>query len=125
MDSIGMTSDSRRRALAAGVVAFNAGRFLVAHEIWEVVWNDAVGEERRFVQGLVQLAAGYLKLSSGQRAGARKLLTRACQTFESFPSAFAGLDIGNVVNASRQLTRLSKPDMPVSDFPPQPSEIGD
>ena len=47
-----------RRLLLRGVAAFNAGRFLTAHEIWEAVWNETVGEEKRFVQGLVQLAAG-------------------------------------------------------------------
>lgn len=52
--------------LLHGLISFNAGHYFEAHEIWETVWNESVGEEKRFVQGLFQLAAGYLKLSSTQ-----------------------------------------------------------
>ncbi len=89
-----------RSLLLRGVAAFNAGRFFEAHEIWEAVWNDTVGEEKRFVQGLVQLATGYLKLSSGLYPGALKLLTRGCQTLRTCPPIYAGLQIGVLSDAS-------------------------
>lgn len=89
-----------RRLLLHGVAAFNAGRFFEAHEIWEALWNETVGEEKRFVQGLVQLAAGYLKLSSAQYPGALKLLTRACQTLQTYPPVYAGLQISLLSDAS-------------------------
>ena len=88
------------RLLFRGVTAFNAGHFLEAHEIWEALWNETVGEEKRFVQGLVQLAAGYLKLSSAQYAGARKLLRRACQTLRTYPSVYAGIQVSLLSEAS-------------------------
>ena len=69
-------------------------------KIWEAVWNDTVGEEKRFVQGLVQLATGYLKLSSGLYPGALKLLTRGCQTLRTCPPIYAGLQIGVLSDAS-------------------------
>ena len=49
-----MSSDERR-LLLRGVTAFNAGRFFDAHKIREALWNETVGGEKRFVQGLVQL----------------------------------------------------------------------
>ena len=94
-----------RRLLLRGVAAFNAGRFLTAHEIWEAVWNETVGEEKRFVQGLVQLAAGYLKLSSAQYLGALKLLTRGCQTLRTYPPLYAGLQISLLSEASLTVIR--------------------
>lgn len=89
-----------RSLLLRGVAAFNAGHFFEAHEIWEAVWNDTVGEEKRFVQGLVQLATGYLKLSSAQYQGALKLLTRGCRTLRTCPPIYAGLQIGVLADAS-------------------------
>lgn len=67
--------------LAEGAARFNAGDFYEAHEIWEDLWTDERGEARRFVQALVQLAAGYHKLEIGVPGGATKLLTRALATF--------------------------------------------
>jgi hypothetical protein len=61
----------------SGVADFNAGAFFEAHEAWEALWNDSEGETKRFVQALVQLAAGYHKLEIGVRGGAVKLLGRA------------------------------------------------
>ena len=106
--------------LLHGVAAFNTGHFLEAHEIWEAAWNDAVGEEKRFVQGLVQLATGYLKLASAQNSGARKLLTRGCQTLRAFPSTYAGLQIGVLCDASDVVTQqLVKGQLSVDIRPPQ------
>jgi hypothetical protein len=60
----------------AGVGEFNSANFFEAHEIWEDLWNDLVGDSKRACQGLIQIAAGYHKLAIGNPAGARKLLER-------------------------------------------------
>ena len=79
--------------LLQGIEEFNRGYFFEAHELWEEAWNEAVGEEKRFYQGLVQIAAGYHKLSLAQRNGARKLLERGWQTLREFPPDYAGVDL--------------------------------
>ena len=79
--------------LQQGIEEFNRGHFFEAHELWEEAWNEVVGEEKRFYQGLVQLAAGYHKLSLAQENGARKLLERGNQTLRDFPAAYAGIDL--------------------------------
>jgi predicted metal-dependent hydrolase len=79
--------------LRHGIDEFNRGRFFEAHELWEEAWGGAEGEEKRFFQGLTQIAAGYHKLSLSQYNGARKLLGRGQQILQEFPSDFAGIDI--------------------------------
>jgi predicted metal-dependent hydrolase len=79
--------------LRQGVEEFNRGNFFEAHELWEEAWNEVVGEEKRFYQGLVQVAAGYHKLSLAQHNGARKLLERGKQTLNEFPPDYAGVDL--------------------------------
>ena len=69
--------------MQAGATAFNSRYFHKAHEIWEEIWNDSVGDEKRFVGGLGQLAAGYLKLVIGQQSGARKLLKSGWRVLSS------------------------------------------
>ena len=85
--------------LARGVAQFNAGEFFEAHETWEVLWNDTVGAEKQLIQGLVQIAAGYLKAESGIRGGAIKLLTRGSALIRQFPPGAFGLRLAPVVAA--------------------------
>src|SRR4051794_7021546 len=79
--------------LQQGIAEFNRGHFFEAHELWEEAWNEVVGEEKRFYQGLVQLAAGYHKLSLAQYSGARKLLERSNQTLSDFPATYSGINL--------------------------------
>ena len=83
--------------LRQGIAEFNRGHFFEAHELWEEAWNNVVGEEKRFYQGLVQIAAGYHKLSLAQHNGARKLLERGNQILSSFPPDYAGIDLASLL----------------------------
>jgi len=91
--------------LRQGIEEFNRGHFFEAHELWEEAWNEAVGEEKRFYQGLVQIAAGYHKLSLAQRNGARKLLERGWQTLSGFPPDYAGVDLAPLLTATATTVR--------------------
>ncbi|HEX9574514.1 MAG TPA: DUF309 domain-containing protein, partial [Myxococcales bacterium] len=48
-------------ALRRGAALFDQGRFWDAHEAWEEAWLEEDGEVRLFLQGLIQVAAGYHK----------------------------------------------------------------
>ena len=37
-----------------GIRHFNAREFYDAHEVWEDVWRESHGMEKRFLQGLIQ-----------------------------------------------------------------------
>lgn len=104
--------------LQQGIEEFNRGHFFEAHEFWEEAWNNVVGEEKRFYQGLVQIAAGYHKLSLAQYNGARKLLERGNQTLNNFLPDYAGLDVAAlreaVVNTLHELaTERARSDSPI------------
>lgn len=82
-----------------GVDLFNAGYFWEAHAVWEELWVESSSDETRaFLQSLIQLAAGCLKRSTGEPAGARKLFASALSRLERLtkgsPSrTFAGIDL--------------------------------
>lgn len=56
---------------------FAAGRFFEAHEEWERLWLRAAGQERLFLQGLIQLAAACVHFEKGRQAPAARLLVLA------------------------------------------------
>jgi uncharacterized protein len=77
----------------AGILFFNARDFFEAHEVWEGLWMESAGPERRFYQGLIQAAVGLFHFSGGNLRGARKLYGTSRAYMEGLSSPYLGLDI--------------------------------
>ncbi len=62
-----------------GCDLYNHAYWWEAHEVWEGLWHLAprVGMQRRFLQGLIQLSIGHLKLRMGAVDDARRLRVRS------------------------------------------------
>jgi uncharacterized protein len=76
----------------AGVLFFNAHDFFEAHEVWEALWMESHGNERKFVQGLIQAAVGLFHFSGGNLGGAVKLFRSSRDYMKPCGSPFMGLD---------------------------------
>ena len=76
----------------AGILFFNGHDFFEAHEVWEELWADGHGAERRFYQGLIQAAVGLFHFSGGNLGGAVKLYRSSRDYMEPCGSPFLGLD---------------------------------
>jgi predicted metal-dependent hydrolase len=85
------TADYDPRYLA-GIVLFNRGDFFEAHEVWEDLWADAAGMERRYYQGLIQAAVGLCHFANGNLRGAVKLYRSSKDYMDRCGSPFLGLD---------------------------------
>lgn len=91
----------------AGIEHFNAGCFFEAHEIWEEIWTEEVGEWKRFLQGLIQAAAACHKSEIGVPGGARKLVESSLRILDEFAPDAYGLDLATFRAALRE--RLTGP----------------
>ncbi len=91
-----MNSGFRER-LAEGMALFNAGHWFQAHEVWEDAWRLEAGERRSLLQGLILVAAGWLKREAGRAQGARTLFTRALERLEPLPTLCQGVDVGQLL----------------------------
>ena len=80
-------------ALGRGVALFNRQEFYEAHEVWEQVWVDEIGDERLMLQGLIQVAAGFYKLQVGAPQGTVKLLEHGLKKLRVFLGASLGVDL--------------------------------
>jgi len=78
-----------REALYKGIKLFNGSQFFEAHEVLEDVWRVAPAAERKFLQGLIQLAVGLHHYSTGNVVGAQSLLARAARNLSGYPADFA------------------------------------
>jgi hypothetical protein len=77
----------------AGIRLFNDGDFFEAHEVWEDLWSEAHGDERRFYQGLIQAAVGLCHFCNGNLGGAVKLYHSSRDYLRRCPSPLLGLDL--------------------------------
>ena len=81
-----------QRLLDRAVTLFNAGAFFEAHEDWETLWNDAQGEERLWLQGLIQWAAAFVHHDRGYHAsGFTKLMREAHEKAAAYEGDTWGL----------------------------------
>ena len=78
---------------ARGIELFNQQHFYDAHEIWEDVWRETSGPEKKFLQGLIQVAVALHHHSTGNVVGARSLLERARKNLVAYPGEFKGISV--------------------------------
>lgn len=100
------THDPSVEPLARGARLFDEGAYFAAHEVWEERWritDDA--DERRLLQGLIQVAAGFHKLALGRNPdSAVRLLERGLAKLDACVSA-DGLDLESFRVAVRACAR--------------------
>ncbi|HTU17502.1 MAG TPA: DUF309 domain-containing protein [Gemmataceae bacterium] len=77
----------------AGILFFNEHDYFEAHEVWEDLWSESHGDERRFYQGLIQAAVGLFHFSGGNLGGALKLYRSSYDYMKNCGSPFLGLDV--------------------------------
>lgn len=85
--------------LAPGVREFRAGRFFEAHEEWEALWMRSAGDEKLFLQGLIQLAAGCVHIGRGNPAPGGRLMALALAKLERFPDPYLAVPVGPLCRA--------------------------
>jgi predicted metal-dependent hydrolase len=96
-------------AIASGVELFNAQKFWHAHEAWEELWLVSTGDEKTFLQGLIQLAAAYHHVQRGTLRGGVRLFDAAFGKLSRFPEGRDGVGRAEAVAiASRHRERIAR-----------------
>lgn len=82
-----------------GIGLFNHAEFFDAHEVLEDVWRVATGGEKKFLQGLIQVAVAFHHHSTGNKVGARSLLGRSARNLAGYPENFAGIQLASLLQS--------------------------
>lgn len=99
------------RTFREGVAAYQRGQYYEAHERWEELWRvEPEGLRKRFLQGLIQVAAALHKLySMKSAAGAIRLFDKARAHLAAVPDGMGGLSVkGLVASVDRALAELPR-----------------
>ena len=99
-----------------GLEYYRSGEYFEAHESWEELWSDFYLEDRRFVQGLIQLSVSFIHLENNNLKGAKSLLNKCKEKFMEFNHIQRGIDVGGLLSEINQVNYAYKRLISSKDF---------
>jgi predicted metal-dependent hydrolase len=100
-----------------GISLFNRAAFFEAHEVLEDVWRAAPVPEKKFFQGLIQIAVGLHHYGNGNLVGARSLLARAARNLGAYPENFGGIQLTLLLSRVAEWQQALSDNTPAPPFP--------
>ncbi|HEV8713000.1 MAG TPA: DUF309 domain-containing protein [Candidatus Binatia bacterium] len=91
------TAPPLTNALRKGVPLFNHQLFFEVHEVLEAQWVKESGAERRFLQGLIQIAVAFYHLGNHNLRGALSLLQDGVEKIAPHQPTFLGIELRDFV----------------------------
>ena len=76
-----------------GIAEFNRQEFYACHDTLEAVWVEAEEADKRFYQGILQVAVGCYHLSNDNLRGAIILLGEAVRRLRDYQPEYEGIDV--------------------------------
>lgn len=105
MDAVNGTT-SLDDTLRAGIAVHNAGFYHAAHDAWETRWLDlSDGDEKDFLQGLIQFTAAVHHAHDRNWVGATGLAESARAYLAGLPADYEGVNVGAVRDWLARLER--------------------
>jgi uncharacterized protein len=76
-----------------GIAEFNQQQFYACHDTLEAIWVDALEADKRFYQGILQVAVGCYHLSNDNLRGAIILLGEAVRRLCDYQPDYEEIDV--------------------------------
>ncbi len=89
--------------LELGITQFNAQDFYACHDTLEAVWLESPSIDKRFYQGILQVAVGCYHLSNQNLQGAMILLGEGIQRLKHYRPDYQGVDVEDLLQSSLNL----------------------
>jgi predicted metal-dependent hydrolase len=85
--------------------------------VLEDVWRASPVEDKKFQQGLIQVAVALYHHGNGNSIGARSVLRRSYRNLSRYPEGFGGVRLSNLLEAVADWQRAMDEDQPVPPLP--------
>ena len=86
-----------------GITEFNQQQFYACHDTLEAIWVDAAEVDKRFYQGILQVAVGCYHLSNDNLRGAIILLGEAVRRLCDYQPDYESVDVEELLTQSVNL----------------------
>lgn len=88
-----------------GLKFFNLRKYYEAHECFETAWRETQDTSREFYRALLQLSAGFYRLTQNRPSAARKFFTHALKWLKQFPDHHRGFALDELRSWTEMLIR--------------------
>jgi hypothetical protein len=101
-----------------GVEQFNQQEFYACHDTLEALWMEALEPQKRFYQGILQIAVACYHLSNLNWRGAVVLLGEGIGRLRDYQPIYEGIDVTELLTQSFELLKALQQAGPeqVADF---------
>ena len=96
--TLALTPHQKKR-FEEGVALFNRGQFFDCHEVLEEVWLEIPGDQKKFLQGLIQVAVAFHHLRRKNLVGAHRLLAAGVEKLSGFGRQQDAVDVAALLEA--------------------------
>jgi hypothetical protein len=113
-----MTAVVPPEAFWRGVEQFNQQEFYACHDTLEALWMEASEPDKRFYQGILQIAVGCYHLGNFNWRGAVILLGEGIRRLGDYQPIYEGIDVTELLTESVELLKALQQTGPesVEDF---------
>ncbi|MGB3532979.1 MAG: DUF309 domain-containing protein [Microcoleaceae cyanobacterium] len=80
-----------------GIEEFNQHEFYACHDTLEALWMESMEPEKRFYQGVLQIAVGLYHLSNQNRRGAMMLMGEGIRRLDYYQPDYSGINVEKLV----------------------------
>lgn len=91
------------QAFWQGVEEFNQHQFYACHDTLEAIWLEAPESDKRFYQGILQIAVACYHLGNYNWRGAVMLLGEGVRRLNDYRPAYEGIDVEMLFQQSNSL----------------------
>mgnify|MGYP001288679171 CR=1 FL=1 len=110
-----LTSKKFKDSFNEAIDLFNNQKWYEAHDAFEDIWNDLVGDERQVVQGILQVSVSQFHLNKGNVNGAMILIGEGLGRIRYRISDNLGIDLLTLCGNLESLLNKLHTNMPLND----------
>jgi uncharacterized protein len=89
-----------------GIAEFNAGEYYACHDTLEALWMDSIDPDKKFYQGVLQIAVACYHLHNRNWRGAVTLLGEGIGRLPYYQPVYAGVDVARLIQDSSNLLKI-------------------
>jgi uncharacterized protein len=89
-----------------GITEFNAREYYACHDTLEALWMDSIDPDKKFYQGVLQIAVACYHLHNRNWRGAVTLLGEGIGRLPYYQPIYAGIDVSDLIKTSSSLLQM-------------------
>jgi uncharacterized protein len=89
-----------------GISEFNDREYYACHDTLEALWMDSIDPDKRFYQGVLQIAVACYHLHNRNWRGTVTLLGEGMGRLPYYQPVYAGIDVAKLIRDSNNLLQI-------------------